>query len=207
MIQQGQEAMRLICFSDECSVQAIQKGRQVRQWIKHGREGLNLPTNVQVQAGGFSVMFWGCVSIYGPGPIIPIDGTMRKEQYLVLLEEVVIPCLKELEEVSGTQFTYMQDNAPCHKAMVVTTFLDEQGVQRLDWPAQSPDLNPIENMWAIAKAARVDKFGAPTSRQQLISQFEEVWRNISIETCQNLILSFENRCHEVIKSEGKAIDY
>jgi transposase len=49
---------------------------------------------------------------------------------------------------------FMQDNAPCHKALIVTQFFDENNIKTLDWSAQSPDINPIENLWAFIKKRR-----------------------------------------------------
>ena len=73
---------------------------------------------------------------------------------------------------------FMQDNAPCHKTNLVMDFLARNRIQTLDWPPQSPDLNPIENLWAIVKARRFKKFGIPRTRIELIEQIFEMWNAI-----------------------------
>ncbi len=89
--------------------------------------------------------------------------------------------------------SFMQDNAPCHKAASVSTFLDENEVNRLEWPPQSPDLNPIENLWAIMKAMRQKYFGVPVNKEDLIIQVELVWDELEPELAYTLAESAKTR--------------
>lgn len=111
------------------------------------------------------------------------------------MEDVLLP---EIQKYEGPM-VFMQDNAPCHKAQPVMGFLRDRGITTLDWPAQSPDLNPIENLWAIIKLRRAKQFGMPTSRNELINQVSQIWREISDETRINLSNSIIKRLNEVIK--------
>jgi hypothetical protein len=110
--------------------------------------------NPQVHSGGFSVMFWGCFSKVGLGPLVALEGNMNAANYLELLKDTVFPELA----ASGPPMVFMQDNAPCHKARVVMDFLRREGVETLDWPPQSLDMNPIKNRWAKIKARHKKKF-------------------------------------------------
>ena len=100
-----------------------------------------LPVNAQIHSGSFSVMFWGCFSKRGLGPLIALEGSMNSEKYVELLEVALKP---ELEE-AGVPMIFMQDNAPCHTSKLVSDYLGNFDITVLEWPPQSPDLNPIEN--------------------------------------------------------------
>ena len=96
---------------------------------------------------------------------------------------------------------FMQDNAPCHKAKVVMSYLNEQDFEIMDWPPQSPDLNPIENLWVKVMERN------PTNSEDLWVKLQEVWSKISIEDCQELIRSCSRRCAVVIENKGSFTKY
>ena len=99
----------------------------------------------------------------------------------------------------------MQDNAPCHKAKVVTHYLSEQDFEIMDWPPQSPDLNPIETLWKTL-GVKVMKRN-PTNTDDLLVKLQEEWSKISIEDCQEVIRSCSRRCAAVIESMGSFTKY
>ena len=69
---------------------------------------------------------------------------MNGERYRSLLQEKLQPVLRE-----HNCKTFMQDNAPCHRAAIVQEWFEEEQLRVLDWPGNSPDLNPIENLWSL----------------------------------------------------------
>ena len=100
--------------------------------------------------------------------------------------------------------TFMQDNAPCHKAKVVMSYLSEKDFEIMDWPPQSPDLNPVENLWKILGEKVMER--NPTNTEDLWVKLQEEWSKISIEDCQELIRSC-SRCAAVIESKGSFTKY
>ena len=101
--------------------------------------------------------------------------------------------------------TFMQDNAPCHKAKVVMSYLSEQDFEIIDWPPQSPDLNPIENLWKTLGVKVMER--NPTNTEDFWVKLQEEWSKISIEDCQELIRSCSRRCAAVIESKGSFTKY
>jgi transposase len=148
-------------------------------------------------------MFWGCFSKREMGPLVPVEGIITAKKYKELMEKYLLPIFKK----SNYQLIFMQDNAPIHKAKLVTDFLAHHGIPTLEWPAQSPDLNPIENMWAVLKARRARQKLTPKTRKDLIEQMSELWSTIEENFRENLSNSIPKRLSEVITNKGKATSY
>ena len=100
----------------------------------------------------------------------------------------------------------MQDGAPCHRSKVAKNFLDNNNINLLEWPGNSPDLKPIENLWTNMKNKVSEK--QPLSGAELVKAIKEVWvKEISKEHCQSLIESMPRRIKAVIKNRGGHTKY
>ena len=192
-----------VIWSDVTTVRQMPQGKELKIRI-HSIEISNLDMiNPQIHSGGFSVMFWGCFSKLGLGPLVAIEGSMNAQNYIELLKDIVLPELA----AAGRPMVFMQDNAPCHKARVVLDFLGVNSIETLKWTPQSPDMNPIKTLWAIIKSRRQKKYGVPKTKHDLIEQIFDIWDNIEDSIIENLANSANKRVNEVLKLKGKVSKY
>ena len=125
---------------------------------------------------------------------------INSENYLDVLTKKVIPEMaRKFPEGSGI---FQQDLAPCHTSRKVKNFINLNNISVLDWPGNSPDLNPIENLWSIIKL-RLRRRDC-TTREKLIEAIIDCWyRDPQIqENCKKLIDSMPKRVKSVLTCCG-----
>jgi hypothetical protein len=142
-------------------------------------------------------MVWGCFSYHGTGRLVFIEGTMDKYQYV----EILVNNLRaSASEMGLSEFIFQQDNDPKHTSKHTKGFFEEMGIDVLPWPSQSPDLNPIEHIWALIKRRLSGK--VCRSREQLKEALQREWALVTKEYCMNLIDSMPRRIRSVLTSNG-----
>ena len=147
-------------------------------------------------------MFWGCFGWHGVGPLIVVEGNMDSDEYVNILANHFIPWVDNYPNS-----IFQQDGASCHTSTYTVWWMRTHNIPILDWVAQSPDLNPIENLWNHLDSQVRKRKPVPRSKQELIEVIQDEWRKITIETCQRLILSMPNRVKAVIKAKGGHTKY
>lgn len=158
-----------------------------------------LPT---IKHGGGSIMVWGCFSGRGVGPLLLIEGNMDRFMYEGILENTMRPYALDL---IGRGFVFQQDNDPKHRSVHVSRWFTRRHVTLMEWPSQSPDLNPIEHMWEELKRRLRRKM--VHNKAEKFKLLEQEWRRIPMEVIDQLLESMPRRCQAVIDSKGYPTKY
>ncbi|GFV31103.1 HTH_Tnp_Tc3_2 domain-containing protein [Trichonephila clavipes] len=130
-----------VLFSDESRFSLSSDCRRQLIWRESGTA--YRPENIQEKDRypTCSIMVWAGIMINGRTRLhVVANGTMTGQRYI---DEVLLPHVRLFRGAVGDKFVFMDDNATCHRTLAVQDCLDSEGIQRLVWPARSPDLNPI----------------------------------------------------------------
>ncbi len=120
-----------------------------------------------------------------------------------ILEHFMLPSADKL--YGDADSIFQQDLAPAHTAKGTKSWFNNHGVTVLDWPANSPDLNPIENLWGIVKRKIRDT--RPNNADDMKATVKETWASIPPQQCHKLITSMPRRIEAVIKAKGAPTKY
>lgn len=197
-----------VIFCDETKIMLYYNDGPSRVWRKAltSLEARNIiPT---VKFGKLSVMVWGCISSRGVGELAFIDTTMDAQHYLSILKSHLINSANKFGFISNNKphFKFYQDNDPKHKAHMVRMWLLYNCGKVMDAPAQSPDLNPIENLWVHLKKNVAKR--QPKNRTALKTAIQEEWQKIPNNyNLEKLVHSMTKRLQCVIDANGGHTKY
>ena len=156
--------------------------------------------------GGNNLMVWGCMGWNGVGILVEVQGNMNAEQYCEILNEGVVESFEKLEMKEDERY-FQQDNDPKHTSKRADKWFEDNDITVLHWPAQSPDLNPIEHLWCHIKHKLLQYEVPPKGVHELWDRVVKEWNEIPPEVCQKLIESMPRRIKAVIKAKGGHTKY
>lgn len=147
----------------------------------------------------------------GPGELIAIEERLNSEQYIEILEEVMIQSVRSLLIPEDQPIYIAMDNSSVHNARIVRDWFSRHpDIIRIPWPPKSPDLNPIENLWAYM-THKWDA-GSIKSKDNIISHAKQIWESLRPKRdipniCESLVASMPKRLGNVINSRGSYTKY
>lgn len=192
-----------ILWTDESKFELFGQKKRIRVWRKHGEELQDRHIQKTVKHGGGNILVWGCFSWAGVGNLVKINGIMTADVYIDIINENLEESLLKLGLEDN--FIFQQDNDPKHTAKKSQAFFRSCRIKQLEWPPQSPDLNPIENLWAILDN-RINKSGV-TNKNSYFEALQLAWENLDPQHLKNLIESIPRRLQKVIEAKGNHINY
>ncbi|GFS96925.1 DDE_3 domain-containing protein [Trichonephila clavipes] len=132
------------------------------------------------------------------------NGTMTGQRYI---DEILLPHVRLFRGAVGDKFVFMDDNATCHRTVAVQDCLDSEGIQRLVWPARSPDLNIIENVWDALGWQVAGPNYPPANKNTLIRALTDEWDKLPQQLLDNVVQSMVRRVECCITLHGEHIPY
>lgn len=192
-----------VIFSDESKINIFSSDGFRKVWRQPGEPLKVNYLRPTVKHGGGSVLVWGCFSASGVGNLVFIDGIMDRFKYIDIIKNNLGASAKKLN--MGTDYMFQQDNDPKHTAWDTKMWLLYNTPKMLNTPPQSPDLNPIEHLWAhLKKQIRKHRI---SSKETLKTALTEEWDKIAPNYCKKLVDSMQRRLEAVIKSRGNPTKY
>lgn len=184
-----------VLFSDETTFKLEDRTRLVRRCVgeKRFKRVVKFPGKIHL---------WGCVGRSGFGRCFTFRQNMTSAIYVDILEKALLPSAAKL----GLQKWILQeDNDPKHKSRFSNQWKDEKKIKVLPWPANSPDLNPIENPWNVLKDKVFKR--RPRNLDEMEKYIHEEWDQLSPGHALNLVNSMPERMRACIAANGDSINY
>lgn len=196
-----------IIFSDETQI-CIGKHSKVHIWRRDDEKWFNscLGEKGDDTAGPVvSVMFWGCVTFDGVGTFVPVNGTINSQKYTDILDEHLWPVVAKTFPTG--RWIFQDDNATPHRSRHTIRWKADNDIEGMVWPAQSPDINIIENVWRYIKIRLQKVVHRIKTKEDLIRESKRVWMDIEPVYIRTLYNSIPTRIRRVLRANGAITKY
>lgn len=192
-----------ILFTDECKIALHGNDGRKKVYRRKGERFAQCCFEERVAYGGGSWTVWGGISASSKTQLEVVTGprlpTLNAQRYI---RECLEPHVMPYADYVGPNFLFMHDNARAHTAGIVREYLRDENIPVMDWPAKSPDMNPIEHMWDELKRRVRARQPAAETMQELRTAIEQEWEMIPQNFIERLINSMPNRMRAVVDAHG-----
>lgn len=187
-----------VIFTDESTYTVYMPVTKV--WRRRGEKKV-----VRTLKHPCKINFWGCLSSKGFGCCYSFKPNLNADLMCGIYEKRLLPTASYWFGGDPSSWYLQEDNDPKHTSIKCSTWRAENKVQRLSWPSNSPDLNPIENVWSFMKSQIRGK--SFRSADALERKIKNIWQNLSPEYAKKLVNSMSSRLDDVASNEGDWILY
>ncbi|GFT70570.1 transposable element Tcb2 transposase [Trichonephila clavipes] len=197
----GQLINGVVSSTDECRFSTRSYSQRVLIWREIGTRFY--PSNIKERHryAGPGVLVWGGIMLNGYTELHIFDrGSVTGDRYC---EEVLLPHVRLFRGAIGPDFIFMDDNARQHRTFAVEELLESEDITRMDWPAYSPDLNPLEYVWDALGRRIAARLHHPENTQRFKQMLIEEWAPLPQEMFHQLVLSMRRRCEATIAVRGE----
>ena len=153
------------------------------------------------QQQGPSVHVWAGITLAGKTKRVVLNSNVTGERYAELLQTHLLPfATRTFGDVAN--WILQDDNAPSHRAAVVTQNKEHLGIRTLRWPSRSPDMNPIEHVWDHLKRQAQQRDPPPQTLRELQETVVAVWQQIPQDFLRRLVLGMPRRISALLHARG-----
>ncbi|GFT31632.1 transposable element Tcb2 transposase [Trichonephila clavipes] len=194
-----------VLFTDESRFSLSSDSHRILIWRERGSR--NHPSNIieRDRYGGRGVLVWGGIMLGSRTDLHIFDaGSVNGTRYC---NEILLPYVRLFRGAMGLQFLFMDDNAPCHRTVAAEQLLESEDIERMDWPARSPDRNPIEHVWDFLGRRLAARTLPPVTIRELRFALQDEWAAMPQQLIDTLILSIGRRCETCLAVRGDHIPY
>ena len=192
-----------VLFTDEASFSLSKRDNRVFCYRRTHERYLDSTVRETINRGYGCVSVWGAIINDRKLPLVRVEGRMTGQVYVdTILENNVIPFVRDNPNV-----IFQQDNAPPHSAGVTAQYLTDQDITVLEWPAVSPDMNCVENVWALLSRAIRKHRPQPQTHDELFNILSAEWERIPAAVVYSHTSSMYRRVNALWRVDGGFTKY